>query len=308
MKNLYLTLIATFIVVAGFAQNHPFFITEYVEGWSNNKAIEIFNATDQPQSLSGYGLQRYQNGSQAPGFTTNLYATIAPYDVYVVVLDKRDPNGTGLEAPVWDSLQARADTFVTPNYNGGSEAMYFNGNDAVVLVKIGTPTDEVVDIVGKVGEDPGEGWGAYTDGGGSPAAWTKDHTMRRKSSVTTGITVNPVTFDPSVEWDSLPANTFDGLGMHTCDNCQVGIKEINEQRTLGIYPNPVLGDFFFVKAQSPIEKMEIFDVVGKLLLTRKAEVDAPVMKVNTLELPEGVYLIKVKLANGGELVRKVVVN
>lgn len=305
MKKIYLTLFASLCVAFSFAQCADFIISEYVEGWSNNKAIEIYNPTNQPKSLSGYGLQRYQNGSQAPGFTTNLFATIQPYDVYVVVLDKTDPNGTGLEAPVWDSLQARADTFVTPNYNGGSEAMYFNGNDAVVLVKSGT---QIIDFIGKVGEDPGEGWGAYTDGGGNPAAWTQDHTLIRKASVTTGVTVNPVTFDPAVEWDSLPANTFTGLGEHECECASVGIKEVNEQRVLAIYPNPVVGNYFFVKAFSPIEKIEVFDMLGKMVLTAKNELASNAIKVDAFDLPEGVYLIRAKLANGEEIVRKVAVN
>lgn len=304
MKKLYLTFTLSIFALAGFSQCSDFFISEYVEGWSNNKAIEIYNPTNQAKSLSGYGVQRYQNGSPTPGFTTNLFATVAAYDVYVVVIDKRDVNGTGNEAPVWDDLQAKADTFVTPDYNGGSEALYFNGNDAVVLIKGG----QIIDIIGKAGEDPGNGWGAYTDGNGDPASWTKDHTLIRKATVTSGVTTNPVSFDPSLEYDSLPANTFDDLGIHVCDCQTSGLNEMNEQATLGIYPNPVVNDFFFVKAQTSIEKIELFDMLGKLVLTNKIESATTAVKVNSFELTKGVYLAKVKLANGGELVRKIAIN
>src|SRR5690625_2199589 len=123
-------------VVAAQEECSELFISEYVEGWSNNKALEIYNPTDQPIDLSEYVVVRYSNGA---GFASSanavqLSGTIQPYDVYVVVLDKRDPDGTGQEAPVWDELQAKADGFYCPNYNT-SNAMYFNGNDAMTLEK-----------------------------------------------------------------------------------------------------------------------------------------------------------------------------
>ena len=42
------------------------FISEYVEGSSNNKAIEIFNGTGAPVDLAagGYQVQLYFNGSR----------------------------------------------------------------------------------------------------------------------------------------------------------------------------------------------------------------------------------------------------
>src|SRR5690554_1098094 len=145
------------------------FISEYVEGWSNNKALEIYNPTSSPIDLSQYIVVRYSNGA---GFADSeaavqLSGTIAPYDVYVAVLDKREP-GTGQEAPVWDSLQAKADDFYCPDYDI-SKAMYFNGNDAVTLEK-GTLTDldegttQLIDLFGKIGENP--------DVGGEYDGWT----------------------------------------------------------------------------------------------------------------------------------------
>ena len=43
------------------AQCTDLFISEYLEGWSNNKAIEIFNPTDAAVDLSDYRLERYSN-------------------------------------------------------------------------------------------------------------------------------------------------------------------------------------------------------------------------------------------------------
>ena len=59
---------------------------------------------------------------------------------------------------------------------------YFNGDDALVLTRYG----EVIDIFGKVGEDPGSAWtddadAGFTDYNGG--AWlTNNHTLQRKAT------------------------------------------------------------------------------------------------------------------------------
>jgi len=69
------------------------FISEYVEGWSNNKALEIYNPTNQTINLSEYFVARYSNGSASATVqnAVQLSGTIAPYDVFVAVLEKLDP-------------------------------------------------------------------------------------------------------------------------------------------------------------------------------------------------------------------------
>jgi hypothetical protein len=192
-----------------------FYFSEIVEGWSNNKAIEIFNPTNTTKSLDGYGLVRFANGSASYGNITPLDGhSIAPHDVFVVVLDKRDSLGTGLEAQAWPELQSKADIFVNPTYDNGVWVMYFNGNDAIALVKNNGQT--LVDLFGKIGEGTGfGGWGVYaTDTTGVPIYASQDHTLIRKPSVVAGITFNPTTFDLFAEYDTLPANYFSNLGCH----------------------------------------------------------------------------------------------
>lgn len=60
-----------------------------------------------------------------------------------------------------------------------SKVTYFNGDDAIALLK----EDKIIDIVGKIGEKPKDGWEVA---GVSKA--TKDHTLVRKSSVKKGTT------------------------------------------------------------------------------------------------------------------------
>lgn len=207
------------------------FISEYVEGWSNNKALEIYNPTSQTVDLSQYFVARYSNGSTSSTVANaiQLSGMLAPHDVYVAVIDKRDPNGTGQEAPVWDSLQAKADGFYCPDYNV-SNSFYFNGNDALLLAKGTLPATssasvttaagfQIIDIFGKVGENPANetGTSAQNDGAwstgfpystGLGVQLTKDHSMIRKSTVLKGETTNVSFFDPLAQWDSIPANVY----------------------------------------------------------------------------------------------------
>jgi len=216
---------------AAYAQDcSKIFISEYVEGWSNNKALEIYNPTDQPVDLSQYFVARYSNGSSSAtgANAVQLTGTIAPHDVFVAVLDKRNPAGTGQEAPVWDSLQARADGFFAPDYNV-SNSFYFNGNDAVMLARgilSNVPTAsvtsatnfQIVDIFGKIGENPFNENGTTSPEGawtttapynqGVGVAVTKDHSLIRKPTVLKGVTTQVAQFDALAEYDSIPAVTY----------------------------------------------------------------------------------------------------
>jgi predicted extracellular nuclease len=94
------------------------FISEYIEGSSYNKAIEIYNGTGTQVNLKteNYALEIYFNGSSSPGQTVFLEGTIAPGDVFVLANPSADP-----------AILAQAD-----QTSGG---VSFNGDDAVVLRK-----------------------------------------------------------------------------------------------------------------------------------------------------------------------------
>lgn len=226
-----LLLIAIFLTSFTFAQStcNELFISEYVEGWSNNKALEIYNPTDNPIDLSGYFVSRYSNGATTATVANSvqLSGVVPPKGVYVGVIEKLDSMGTGQEAPVWDSLQVRADGFYCADYNV-SNAWYWNGNDAILLGKGTLPSSStsvinannvtgfaIVDVFGKIGENPANETGTSS---GNDGAWssqfpystglgvliTKDHSMIRKSTILKGQTTNPSFFDPLLEWDSIP--------------------------------------------------------------------------------------------------------
>ncbi len=192
MRN-RLVMIAAILLVTGAsltvhgAAPAELFFSEYIEGSSNNKALEIFNGTGATVNLAtqGYTVQMFSNGATTPALTINLTGTVADGDVYVIAHSSADA-----------AILAQAD-----QTSGGG---WFNGDDAVVLRK-GTT---VIDVIGQLGFDPGTAWG-------SGSTSTLDHTLRRKTNVCTGRTNAGAVFDPATEWDGFPNNTFGGLGSHT---------------------------------------------------------------------------------------------
>jgi predicted extracellular nuclease len=115
------------------------FFSEYVEGTSNNKALEIFNGTGAPVDLTAnnYTVQMCFNGSVSCSLTIPLVGTVAPGDVFVLAQNTASP-----------VILAQAD-----QTNG---AGWFNGDDVVVLRKGAT----LIDFIGQLGFDPGAEWGS----------------------------------------------------------------------------------------------------------------------------------------------------
>jgi LPXTG-site transpeptidase (sortase) family protein len=163
------------------------FISEYIEGSSNNKAIEIYNGTGSAIDLAagGYKIQVYSNGSPTAGLTINLTGTVANGDVFVLA-------------------HASANATILAQADQTNNAGWYNGDDAVVLVK-GTTN---IDVIGQIGYDPGTEWG-------SGLTSTADNTLRRKGSIQAGDPDGSNAFDPSIQWDGYAVDTFGGLGSHT---------------------------------------------------------------------------------------------
>lgn len=300
MKKTLLIGCSLLIAAAANAQNcSDIFISEYVEGTFNDKAIELYNPTSQPINLGigQYKMGRARDGADLPMFI-DITGVIAPYDVMVFVLDKRDPNGTGNEAPVSLDLQAKADTFINPIYVQNNSPMYFNGDDAFVLIK---GTSNILDIIGKLGEDPGNGW--WVPGDPDTKWWTTDNTLIRKNTVQHGVTINPAVFDPSLEWDSLPGNTFDNLGTHNCLCGSVGVKE-KEDASFSMFPNPLSSGELSITSNNEISAYSIFSSGGKLI---KREERLGNQKYYSLSLPEavpGMYFIEITFSDGRKSYQK----
>ncbi|RPF54005.1 thermonuclease family protein [Aquisalibacillus elongatus] len=193
---LILTLI--FFTQASADSHDDLIISEYIEGSSYNKAIEIYNGTGDTVDLSSYSIVGFTNGASfepGDGYANelNLSGTLDSGETFVMAHSDADQ-------AILDQADVSGNSFV---YN-------FNGDDAIVLFKDyndETREGTVVDSIGKVGEDPGDYWGDNLNK-------TQDMTLVRDISITSGDTNALDDFDPADEWLAFPRDTFDHIGSH----------------------------------------------------------------------------------------------
>jgi len=198
MKKIYLSMILMILTGFVWGQTTDLLISEYIEGSSYNKAIEIYNGTGADVDLSNYQLWKVVNGGTWPENTLTLSGTLANGSVYVVA----HPN---------------ADAAILAMANTTTNWVTWNGDDAVGLAKNdGLGTFQLIDAVGEDGNDPGSGW----DVAGIANA-TKDHTLVRKEttcSPNTDWDASRGTNTTDSEWIVYNKNDFGYIGSHT-DTC-----------------------------------------------------------------------------------------
>ena len=302
MKKILLSL-SVIVTISMSAQDcSELFISEYIESIENNNAIEIYNPTASSINLAGYTINRYSNGASSGPESWQLGGTIASGDVIVVgngQLDSIDL-GTYWSVPVDPVFYALLDDHCNGDYDANS-TFYFNGNDAMTLEKNGN----TVDIFGKVGEDPGSAWtddqtAGYTDANGG-TWWTKRQTLIRKSSVKQGITQNPILFNPTAEYDSLPDQTYTEMGTHSCD-CITASLTNNTDITYVIYPNPApKGKNIVINSKKIVSLIEVYNILGELVFVKENNI------FNSGNLKEGNYLIRIYFKDGKSVTNKLVV-
>ncbi len=151
------------------------FFSEYVEGSSFNKALEIANFTGAAVDLSVYSIKKQSNGAGAWSTGLNLTGTLNNGAVFILV----DP-------------QIALSCYAVSSANLSSAQEAFNGNDPMGLFKNGV----LIDVIG-------------TFNGGT-ANFAADETLRRKGSISAPNT----TFNKTAEWDLYAKDTCNGLGSH----------------------------------------------------------------------------------------------
>ena len=155
-------------------------ISEYIEGSSFNKAIEIYNGTGQAIDLSNYTLELYANGATSTTARLTLESSLEDGATYVIHHNQAN-----------DEIKSKGNL-------ANSSVINFNGDDAIVLRK----SNQVIDSIGQVG---------------TRVENLKDVTLVRKSNITTGDTIIDDAFDPAVEWTTFPINDASNLGTHKMD-------------------------------------------------------------------------------------------
>ena len=167
---------------------NPLYFSEYVEGSSTNKAMEIYNSSvDQTVDLSDCVVEMYRDGGTGSSETFPLEGSLAPGDVHVLCRTSFD-----------DSNLDRCDQL--------DGSITYNGNDALALVC----DDRVIDFIGQVGAgDPGDEWG-------SGDTSTKDHTLQRSCDAPAPDRDGRDAFDPADQWIGHPQDHFAELGLPPC--------------------------------------------------------------------------------------------
>ena len=107
MKKCLLFLLFSFVFTFANAQCDDLFISEYVEGYANNKALEIYNPTNAAINVGDYAIARFSNGSTAAGADKVISlpdAMIEPNDVFVIVVDLTDTDDwdSQFDKPAWN--------------------------------------------------------------------------------------------------------------------------------------------------------------------------------------------------------------
>lgn len=169
------------------------FISEYVEGSSNNKYIEIYNPTSSAVDLGAgnYSLRLYANGASTPTSDVALTGSLPAFGTVVY---------RNSLATIYGGT-----TIV-------NAALNFNGDDAIALAKNGVN----IDIFGRIGDDPGTAW---TLGGNT----TVDRTLVRNPTVEAGVSLNPTGTGVGAfttlgsEWTQFNQDDISNLGSHVSD-------------------------------------------------------------------------------------------
>lgn len=219
----------TTLTNSGGGSGSDIYFSEYMEGSSFNKALEIANFTGSAVDLNDpanvYTLRISTNGSATWGSTYNfpMGATINDGDVYVIA-------NTALAV-----CTGEVD-------DSNNTITGYNGNDAIGLFKNGV----LIDILGTLGDG---------------TTYAQNTTLVRKASID-----SPNTTYTALEWDTFASNTCTDLGRHsqTLSTTSFDADEfaIYPNPTNG---NTV---FINTKNNAVISAIEVFDITGKQVLTQ----------------------------------------
>ena len=176
------------------------FFSEYAEGSSNNKYVEIYNPSSSSVNLSNYQIKGTNNGT-AWGDNGErelaLTGTLASNSVYIICTDAADQN-------ILDKANL-ALPYESP--------VHYNGNDAIAIFGVDSSGNftVIMDVIGVQSSDPGPaGWNVAGVTGA-----TKDHTLVRKSSISKGNTNwenSAGTSASDSEWEVKDVDDWTSLG------------------------------------------------------------------------------------------------
>lgn len=275
MKKFLLSIAVFASAIVGFSQApcSDLFFSEYIEGTSNNKALEVYNPTTDTIDLSVYHIYRYTNGGAVQSDTLYMTGMLFPGQTYNIV----NPSADSM------NLEIYADTTHTITFYNGDDPLYlFNG---ITLI----------DVIGEAtGTDPGVNWPVDTGA-------TSEFTLVRKPTVFSGTTSWTA---GATQWDVYAQNDFTHFNSHTINTCPVGFG-IEDQSgwDVSIYPNPTSGHLN-INSEMDNYNLQLFDLTGKVMINKTHL--SKNTQIDLSDLTNGIYMVK--LNNGAnQLTKKIVV-
>lgn len=248
------------------------FFSEYLEGSSNNKALEIVNLTDTDIDLSAYSIKRQSNGGVNEGdeweWDMPLKGIIKSQDVYVIVNEAAGEHTASKSAKAiaaGDFLIKIADSIrVHDGDTNFGAPINFNGDDPVGLFK----NDVLIDIIG-----------VYNAG---KVNFGKDKTLRRK----TGVSQPNTAFDIDNEWDIIDKDNADDFGKHSAISLSI---DNFDNSAIKFYPNPTKNKIYIQNTSNlKIDVINIYNILGEKIISSKKHQK----EINISFLSKGIYILK----------------
>jgi len=212
-KKILAVAISSIISAAAQADMSDILITEYVEGSSYNKAIELTNngttdyqfiSTDvlQYYSTAAYDIYNADGANILEGITIKAGETIVlVHGSYTVSDDSSD---------ISQSTLANGGTVILAT-TSTTHTLNFNGNDSISLIENGTTRD----IIGVAG-----------------SYWGKDATIRRRLNEDGSLPTQSATYDES-EWEAFDKDSYDDLGKATYSDFPIPLTcDVDPQTTI----------------------------------------------------------------------------
>ncbi|AEA42790.1 T9SS type A sorting domain-containing protein [Fluviicola taffensis] len=162
------------------------YFSQYIHGYANDKALEIYNPTSHPINLTGYSIRHFNTGGTTYG-TINLTGVLPSNSVFVV-------------STINSSAAILAQADMTTN------VLNLDGNTAMGLFK----ENVLIDIIGQLNSTPIEGWGVAPNS-------TFLQNLVRKSTETTGYINTSGPYITADHFTGYPPNSTTNLGTHTSD-------------------------------------------------------------------------------------------
>jgi hypothetical protein len=359
MNKHYLLLSAGLLLSgAAHAQGTELFFSEYDEGahqngqnyggvinsTGNERALEVYNPTTSTVSLNPYSIRRYSNGSASPteeerlvkgfGVTTTLPVnSMAPRSTFVLINGQASLPALTSQANQYSAGYQAASA---PNVITGGGVTYFNGDDAMALVRYpsgtaGSGQGVIIDIVGVIGFQPapsgtgGTGnWSGTNPLDGTPAVYVSsaNQSLVRRPSVSTGLraSANPASsYNIADEWSvysyafppgttgssSVGSQLYDQLGQHNDYTGPYGAYQTTLSNKLGkfdanisVYPNPAHGTATVEIKDAKVGSVTVMNNLGQRIGAQAKGTGQEKLTLDVSALKPGLYFVQIWSADG----------